>query len=627
MCRVLHLLEIQGAESAIDMIFKTAARKIRSLLTKIISESEDLVAAFHALIIHIKGCLVEAIVAAGNTVFAKDLEQVDTEFKLQDSKKLLKDQEMKVKGYKKCFDDIQIDLAKHMDQLDGFVAGFNVKSLKFLRPSFRFIFANVNCPLFLHPSVQEISPYKGLALPNVSNSFLLCLPVLHGMGFTIFKEQELGYQEYDVSNDSNKAPARDWPSNKVFAVVLIAFVHILFLCEMIRDEDLLTQKVHASGNGPLNGYESRSGQNIQQLMASMALTLGLEAKCKGAEFTEKEGKGGNGSSSDGLDGTVDGASVGSTLENISICKSDLLSNSSVNSKLMKLMKLLRFSWTKNWELLQDCAIRFLCVLSLDRFGDYVADQVVAPVRETCAQALGVVLKYMHPSLVLETLKILLQMQCRREWEVRHGCLLGLKYLVAVRQEMLEDLLVYLLPACKAGLEDRDDDVRAVVAESLIPAAAAIVSLGDNTLHSIVMLLWDILLDLDDLSPSTSSVMNLLSEIYSQPEMVPKMLETLKLVEKEELDLNKQSQPEDHGNGVRFANNPYVLSTLTPRLWPFMRHSITSVRHSAIRTLERLLEIGNRRNSFESTGNGFWPAVIFGRCFYGLFSEPPFRIKG
>jgi TATA-binding protein-associated factor len=25
---------------------------------------------------------------------------------------------------------------------------------------------------------------------------------------------------------------------------------------------------------------------------------------------------------------------------------------------------------------------------LDRFGDFVSDQVVAPVRETCAQALG-----------------------------------------------------------------------------------------------------------------------------------------------------------------------------------------------------------------------------------------------
>lgn len=44
------------------------------------------------------------------------------------------------------------------------------------------------------------------------------------------------------------------------------------------------------------------------------------------------------------------------------------------------------------------------------FGDYVSDQVVAPVRETCAQALGVVFKYMHPTLVHETLNILLEMQ-------------------------------------------------------------------------------------------------------------------------------------------------------------------------------------------------------------------------
>ena len=44
------------------------------------------------------------------------------------------------------------------------------------------------------------------------------------------------------------------------------------------------------------------------------------------------------------------------------------------------------------------------------FGDYVSDQVVAPVRETCAQALGAVLKYMHPTLVNETLNILIQMQ-------------------------------------------------------------------------------------------------------------------------------------------------------------------------------------------------------------------------
>lgn len=44
------------------------------------------------------------------------------------------------------------------------------------------------------------------------------------------------------------------------------------------------------------------------------------------------------------------------------------------------------------------------------FGDYVSDQVVAPVRETCAQALGATFKYMHPALVNETLNILLKMQ-------------------------------------------------------------------------------------------------------------------------------------------------------------------------------------------------------------------------
>lgn len=44
------------------------------------------------------------------------------------------------------------------------------------------------------------------------------------------------------------------------------------------------------------------------------------------------------------------------------------------------------------------------------FGDYVSDQVVAPVRETCAQALGAAFKYMHPALVNETLNILLRMQ-------------------------------------------------------------------------------------------------------------------------------------------------------------------------------------------------------------------------
>ncbi|KAK3159851.1 hypothetical protein QOZ80_1BG0051830 [Eleusine coracana subsp. coracana] len=302
-------------------------------------------------------------------------------------------------------------------------------------------------------------------------------------------------------------------------------------------------------------------------------------------------------------------------ENLSsIAKPGSLIHAPESSKYFKMMKLAKYSYLKNWEFLQDCAIRFLCVLSLDRFGDYVSDQVVAPVRETCAQALGAVMKYMHPSIVCHTLKTLLQMQRRQEWEVRHGSLLGIKYLVAVRQEMVKDLLDYILHACKAGLEDPDDDVRAVAAEALIPAAASLVRLNDQMLHSIVMLLWDILLDLDDLSPSTSSVMNLLAEIYSQPEMVPKMLGTTVSGEMGEFDLNIGTQEDK----LASSENPYGLATLTPRLWPFMRHSITSVRRSAIRTLERLLEAGNTRSSTGTTP--FWPTSMLGDALQVVFQN-------
>lgn len=292
---------------------------------------------------------------------------------------------------------------------------------------------------------------------------------------------------------------------------------------------------------------------------------------------------------------------------------NVLTNLPQNCELMNSVKVARNSWLRNCEFLQDSVIRFLCVLSLDRFGDYVSDQVVAPVRETCAQALGAAFKYMHPALVYETLNILLKMQCRPEWEIRHGSLLGIKYLVAVRQEMLSDLLGRVLPACKSGLEDPDDDVRAVAADALIPAAAAIVSLQGQTLHSIVMLLWDILLDLDDLSPSTSSVMNLLAEIYSQDEMAPNMYKVFKLGDKE-------MENGVGGCGDDGQESPYVLSTLAPRLWPFMRHSITSVRYSAIRTLERLLEAGYKRSMSELSNASIWPSFIFGDTLRIVFQN-------
>lgn len=59
--------------------------------------------------------------------------------------------------------------------------------------------------------------------------------------------------------------------------------------------------------------------------------------------------------------------------------------------------------------------------------------MVAPVRETCAQTLGVALKHMENSGIAMTVDILLKLLTEDQWEVRHGGLLGIKYALAVRQ--------------------------------------------------------------------------------------------------------------------------------------------------------------------------------------------------
>jgi TATA-binding protein-associated factor len=55
-------------------------------------------------------------------------------------------------------------------------------------------------------------------------------------------------------------------------------------------------------------------------------------------------------------------------DKVSTGKADTLKNIPENCELMNMVKLARHSWLKNCEFLQECAIRLLCVLSLDRYG-------------------------------------------------------------------------------------------------------------------------------------------------------------------------------------------------------------------------------------------------------------------
>ena len=61
------------------------------------------------------------------------------------------------------------------------------------------------------------------------------------------------------------------------------------------------------------------------------------------------------------------------------------------------------------------------MLALDRFGDWAGGaKVTAPVRETAAQALSVLLRAMDAAGATQVAEALLAMQAREVWEVRHG---------------------------------------------------------------------------------------------------------------------------------------------------------------------------------------------------------------
>lgn len=167
--------------------------------------------------------------------------------------------------------------------------------------------------------------------------------------------------------------------------------------------------------------------------------------------------------------------------------------------------------------LEDAVLRLLCVLSLDRFGDFISDQVIAPVRETCAQVLGIALKAMPTDVVQKTVEILMRLMKQSEWEVRHGGLLGIKYMLVVREDLMQTFLPFTINNILAGLFDPVDDVGAVAASTLIPIAGSLPKLlSIDQVSSIVKMLWDLLLDQDELASACNSFMGLLAAILSLP---------------------------------------------------------------------------------------------------------------
>nr|XP_049699746.1 TATA-binding protein-associated factor 172 [Helicoverpa armigera] len=206
------------------------------------------------------------------------------------------------------------------------------------------------------------------------------------------------------------------------------------------------------------------------------------------------------------------------------------------------------------EWLEDMALRLLCVLALDRFGDFVSDQVVAPVRETCAQTLGVALAQLSAERARRVAALLAALSAHHQWEARHGALLGFKYLLAARQEVAceSGALEHLI----RGLDDCAEDVSAVAAGALAPAAAALAARRAHAVRPVVTRLWILLADQDDLASPANSYMALLAALMALPEPASLL-------------------------------HPIDLADVLPRLWPYLDHSTSSVRKATLQTLRTL----------------------------------------
>lgn len=229
--------------------------------------------------------------------------------------------------------------------------------------------------------------------------------------------------------------------------------------------------------------------------------------------------------------------------------------------------------------LEDLAVRLCTLFALDRFGDYVSDTVVAPVRESGAQTLAALLIHLNENTVLKTFyclnDLVLQNQSQlanlpRCWEAKHGGMLGLRYFVSVRTDVLlknHDILDSVVTMVLHCLQESDDDVQLVAALTLAPIAHEFVRAKKDVVHSLLLVIWSCLTNLnDDLSASIGSVMDLLAKLCTHKEVI---------------DIMQADANESHSNS---------FEALVPRLFPFLRHSITNVRKAVLRTMLEFLSI-------------------------------------
>ncbi|XP_077293659.1 histone acetyltransferase 1 isoform X2 [Arctopsyche grandis] len=219
--------------------------------------------------------------------------------------------------------------------------------------------------------------------------------------------------------------------------------------------------------------------------------------------------------------------------------------------------------------MEDISLRLLCVLALDRFGDFVSDQVIAPVRETCAQCLGVAASLLGSKGIIHIATSLKILANQSHWEARHGALLGFKYLLVVQQKSEEETKVFL-PVVRA-LWDPVEDVAAAAARALIPVTKSLMKNEPSIIPLSVRRLCRLLRVHDEVAAACGSYMELLATLLEEP-------------------------------GINTLLGPEYIPSVICLLWPYLSHPTNSVRRSALQTLQTLTKCAG---------------TVFANYFYGI----------
>lgn len=256
--------------------------------------------------------------------------------------------------------------------------------------------------------------------------------------------------------------------------------------------------------------------------------------------------------------------------------------------------------SRNVVALEDLVAKILTLMALDRFGDYVGDSVVAPVRESTAQALAALLANVDETnpeeqALLERIfakLISMVVQDPEEfrfspeknvgkiipcWEAAHGAVLALKYAVSIKPGFVfghKAVFHSVIAVVLDGLSSASEEIQSECAALLVPIIDRVLPHPD-WLKKIVRTIWDILESVnDDLKLSLNNVLDLVSALSEHPQVLTLM----------------QDMPGE-----------YLLESLLPKLYPFFRHLILNIRRAVLQTFLLFLNSSGLRTS----GSGIW----------------------